>query len=129
MGGITAYNYGTISNCVNEASFYATGQYQNWVSIGGIAANNYGTIDLCENRSNIVMSSVDYVVCGGIVRHNDNHITNCVNYSEHFAYEIKFKIIQIMNLFIHLSFSFFFHLNQKIKNANFFKNERKIFSK
>ena len=62
-GGITAYNYGAIENCINNASISAFWNYNRAqsmenddtvvVSVGGISGKNYGSIAGCTNNGEL----------------------------------------------------------------------------
>ena len=88
IGGIVAYNFGTISKCENKISFYTsdsgyTALYDQIYSyaVGGIAAWNYGEIKDCINRGSIdvdPMISIGYGRFGGIAGYSSNNIFNCV---------------------------------------------------
>ncbi len=83
IGGIVAYNKGTIESCANKCSIYMN--YNNLVSnfAGGVAGYNVGTIKECFNDDYVSISgqkssSAYYVYCAGIAC-GTGSIYNCYN--------------------------------------------------
>ena len=76
LGGICAYNVGTIQHCTNEIttdiSFSGKG------NVGGICANNFGIITACVNNGTIQSSTT----AGGICAMNSGTIEQCYNAGE-----------------------------------------------
>lgn len=70
VGGIAAYNHGTIESCSFE------GYLEGYFYIGGIAGRNRGTINNCS-ATGTINSYRDYT--GGIAGSNTGKITNCQN--------------------------------------------------
>lgn len=75
VGGIVAYNNGTIENCRNDVTVTASGDYA-----GGVAGYNCGTITDCSN-TNTVSGSANSSYIGGITGFNgsNNRISKCYN--------------------------------------------------
>lgn len=72
VGGIVAYNNGTIENCCSDVTVTATGEYA-----GGIAGYNVGTITDCCNKNTVSGSVSSYV--GGITGYSIGNISKCYN--------------------------------------------------
>ena len=72
-GGISAFNYGLIENCINKG----TGNGY-WSHVGGIVARNEstGTIRNCYNIGYVYNDGAN---TGGIVAENHGTIVNCFN--------------------------------------------------
>ena len=78
-GGISGYNLGLITRCINKATVSTNGNVYN---IGGISGWNYGTIVECANRGTI--SGYDGV--GGIAgAHESGAIKKCCNFGTIYA--------------------------------------------
>ncbi len=60
VGGICAYNVGTIQNCTSNISF----KEPVWGSAGGICATNNGSIMNCVNKGNIMSNGCTGGICG-----------------------------------------------------------------
>ena len=77
IAGIVCNNYGTISNCINNATVICTddGSKYGLFPKGGIASTNSGTISNCINNGDI--TGVDRI--GGITGENEGTIINCIN--------------------------------------------------
>ncbi len=93
VGGICAYNYGTISYCKNEGSikgicygrYSTTSKEYKYPNISGIVASNYGTIEKCYNNGILEIdlgnnTNVNSYV-GGICAENNSNgvIKECYN--------------------------------------------------
>ena len=88
--GIAAYNYGTIQNCINEASITASSA-KSTAYAGGIAAYNYSVIEKCANFGALSGTSENtsgYAYIGGITGYEQANssinngvptITTCYN--------------------------------------------------
>ena len=74
VGGITAFNSGTVENCFNTGTVTGTGSW-----IGGITGQNAGTgiIENCYNTGNIACP--DIIKIGGIAGENNGKIINSYN--------------------------------------------------
>ena len=85
-GGIACYNYGTITDCVNQAA--VTGRS----AAGGITGYNYGTVISCGNEGTITAvhtdTSTSYATyAGGIAGtmaacYNAKYVYNCYNWGD-----------------------------------------------
>jgi len=78
--GITGYNSGNISNCINNSTIYYSGLINPITGklegpAGGITYSNSGTISNCINNGDI--TGVDRI--GGIAGENSGTIINCIN--------------------------------------------------
>ena len=68
IGGIAAYNYGTISGCTQAGAVTGTG------AAGGIVCRNLGLIERCVNSG-----SVSGATTGGIAAENSGEVLSCTN--------------------------------------------------
>lgn len=71
IGGVCAYNSGTILDCFNEASI-SSSTYS-----GGICGYNHGNIYNCCNNANVSSSGFSGGICGS--SQGASSITNCYN--------------------------------------------------
>ena len=82
-GGIVAFNWGTVSGCVNSGTVsVASGSYSSSVYSGGIAGWNAGTIGGCMNSGAISSSYGPYsnpTYAGGIAGWNTGTVSGCMN--------------------------------------------------
>ena len=76
LGGICAYNVGTIQNCTNEITTDISSSGKG--NVGGICANNFGIITACVNNGTIQSSTT----AGGICAMNSGTIEKCYNAGE-----------------------------------------------
>ncbi len=67
-GGIAAYNFGRVENCVNDAPIVAMNQ------VGGIVAMNGGTVTGCVNNGDI---TANYYF-GGVVGYTTSSSATCI---------------------------------------------------
>lgn len=83
IGGITAYNNGTIRNCANKCSLYMTYNNISQGYIGGIAGYNKNTIEQCFNNNSVSISgnksSSAYTVNSAGIACGTGSIYNCYN--------------------------------------------------
>ncbi len=96
VGGITGYNNGTISNCINTKDLYGCYNvpetyhynYVGGVCVAGISGLNYGDIKNCINTGNITSQKINYTYsyAAGIGANSDSDsdgtISNCYNTGE-----------------------------------------------
>ena len=71
-GGLTAYNWGSVSNC------YCTGVIRGGSRVGGLVGENWGELVGCWSRV-IVIGDLDAI--GGLVGDNIGVVKNCHSYS------------------------------------------------
>lgn len=83
IGGIVAYNNGTIQNCANKCSLYMTYNNLSQGYIGGIAGYNKNTIEQCFNNNNVSISgnksSSAYTVNSAGIACGTGSIYSCYN--------------------------------------------------
>lgn len=80
FASIAYSNYGTVSNCTNEANIAMVDANSGNSGLAGIVYNNAlgGQIANCINSGNL--SAMDQLMNGGISVYNSGEISNCKNY-------------------------------------------------
>ena len=73
VGGLVAYNYGTVNGCTNSGSVSSTTSYSHYS--GGIVGYNTGTVSGCTNGGSVPTSYYS----GGIVGYNTGTVNGCTN--------------------------------------------------
>lgn len=81
-GGIVAYNYGTVENCIvkNSKISPSISMPDKIVYAGGIVGYNQGIIRNCRNTSSVLPKNDYYgVYAGGITGYNSGTVHQCLN--------------------------------------------------
>ena len=83
IGGITSYNYSTVSNCTSAAQFSFGNDVTSLIRTGGIAGTNSGTVSNCLAIGTNIPSITTTEYIGAIVGRNQigtldhNYYVNC----------------------------------------------------